>query len=424
MSSLPPTGTPIVVTATRDGQVGKFFGTYDGDDEFILGPFPGKYHIFQLPMYKNQGQGWQYSYPPKKKEGVDPNQELVELYGVTHMRFPGDRDDPFTWTLMEEDPYMRVHDNLPEDIRMEISRILQTDGDRRIQLGKLATAHPQYKDNILKVARSESKLREILGNSLSAYGKVKDLKHLRVTVPQFKEHIDKSISMLEPIASVTTSRDMDSHSKIKRLSAIADPTNQETIKGEIKMLKNQPTPAIQAEMNSIVMGGRHADPDIRRLMIFHLANADPVHRLFSPGIMRELDSSKIVEDLGKQAGEIAAIFESSDIATVLDQLKSVADKYPQHKAKIDSLMHASILDEIDYEDRKSKDDASTKVEKLNNLELALYRFPEFADHKALLHRRVDEQLRRSSTSQGFLPPPRLTRSTNIGGRRRKTRRRR
>ena len=216
MSSLPPTGTPIVVTTTRDGQVGKFFGTYDRDDEFILGPLPGKYHIFQLPMYKNQGQGWQYSYPPKKKEGVDPHQELVELYGVTHMRFPGDRDDPFTWTLMEEDPYMRVHDNLPEDIRMEISRILQTDGDRRIQLGKLATAHPQYKDNILKVARSESKLREILGNSLSAYGKVKDLKHLRVTVPQFKEHIDKSISMLEPIASVTTSSDMDSHSKIKR----------------------------------------------------------------------------------------------------------------------------------------------------------------------------------------------------------------
>lgn len=436
--SLPPIGTPIVVTTTsKKGEVGKFFGTYEPrNGEFVLRPLPGKYNISQLPMYKNQEHGWEYAYPPEKgKQAVDPQQELVDVEGLDRMEFPGgmNRNDPFSWTLLEDDPSMRVHDNLPVDVRTEIAKILQSDGDRRVQLGKLATKYPKYKDNIIKVARSEKKLLDILGSKLSAYGKVNELKQLHLIVPHFKEHIERAISVLEPIVAITQS-DLDSHSKIKKLSSMANPTTMPIIKEEVNKLKRDPPPAIQKEIYDIVLRGRHADANIRRLMLFHLANVDGDHRLFSPGIMKELTSSKIVESLGEQAKEIATIFDSTDLETVIHRLRSVADKYPQHKASIHALIHASILDEIDYLDRKSPDDASTKMKKLGTLANILQKFPEYTDdHRSLIHKHVKEQSQRVhkapvtqnvSSPLSFGPPPKLTRSTNIGGKRRKSRRKR
>ena len=250
------------------------------------------------------------------------------------------RNDPFTWTLIEADPYMQVHDHLPEDIRMEISRILQTDGDRLVQLGQLANQHPPYKGNILRVIRSEKKLREILGDESSVYVKVADLKRLYLIMPHFKEHIEQAIAMLEPIADVRQSKTMDSRSKFKTLVSMmsVQPDHKDVFKGELEGLRHEPTRTVQDDINAIVMHGRRSNIDTRRLALYHLSELDDEHRMFKPAILSELRSSNIVETLGDQAEEIAAIFGSHNVDTVLSQLIEAAAKYPHHKDTIDELV--------------------------------------------------------------------------------------
>jgi len=87
--SFPPVGAPIMVTVTaKNGEVGKFIGAYAPEDEFILRPLPGKRYIQQFPMYPNQPNGGNYALG-KNKEAVDPYQDLVDVWGIDEMHFPG-----------------------------------------------------------------------------------------------------------------------------------------------------------------------------------------------------------------------------------------------------------------------------------------------------------------------------------------------
>lgn len=95
MSSLPPVGTPIVVTSTSKSRVDKFFGVYSNeDDQFVLRPFPGSVVVSML---------W-------GQKLVDYDDSVV---------FPI-RNDPFTWTLLEDDPLMRVDPSNEEEILEDI----------------------------------------------------------------------------------------------------------------------------------------------------------------------------------------------------------------------------------------------------------------------------------------------------------------
>jgi hypothetical protein len=60
--SLPPIGASISVTSTaKNGEIGKFFGTYSPENgQFVLRPLPGKRYIQQFPMFMEQGLGWDY----------------------------------------------------------------------------------------------------------------------------------------------------------------------------------------------------------------------------------------------------------------------------------------------------------------------------------------------------------------------------
>jgi hypothetical protein len=388
MSSLPPQGVPIVVTTTStNGEVGKFLGTYESHNgQFVLKPLPDKYHIFQLPMYKNQYTGWMYAYSPDEgKDDVDPNQKLVEVRGLTRMEFPH-KNYPFTWSLLEDEPLMNVHQGVPVNVRKEIETILQSD-DRIRKLGQLATKYPEHKDSIIRIMRSEKELQKILNDDLTVYGKVMDLRSLHAMTPDFKSHIANALSQLEPIAEVTQSSE-DSHTKIKRLSSMAaNPEIRALIKGEIDVLRHQPPPPIQDEITEIVRRGRHADPHIRRLMLYHLSKMDSTHALFAPAIMHDLNSFHIIEDLGTVADEVSSIFESTDLFTVLHRLKTISEQHPEYRDKLEYLIHASITDEIDFIDRKSSLDTSGKIKALGGLMNTLVQFPD-PEIKNLIYQRI------------------------------------
>jgi hypothetical protein len=316
------------------------------------------------------------------------------------MEFPH-RDEQFTWTLLEDDPFMKVHDGLPTSVRMEFEHILQSDGDRLKQLGQLATKYPEHKRSIVRVIRSEKELQKILSDELTAYGKLDDLKKLHAATPDFKSHITRAMAKFEPVSEITQGPD-DSHTKIKKLASMGHP-DKEMIRTEIGVLRRRPPRHIQDEINHIVMRSRHVDHHIRRLMLHHLSKSDATHDLFAPAIMGELDSSKIVEHLGIVADQVAAVFESEDLATVLHGLTSLAHQHPEYKDKIDSLIRASITDELDFINRKSTMDASSKMKALGGIMNTLRNhFPEYMDEdtKALIFRRIKEQSKRVSRSGG------------------------
>ena len=99
MSSLPPIGTPIVVTSTSKKGVDKFFGVYSNEnDQFVLRPVPGKTFVSML---------W-------GKKLIDYTHRMVFPRGVDH-------NDPFTWTLLENDPLMQVDPSNEEEIREDIA---------------------------------------------------------------------------------------------------------------------------------------------------------------------------------------------------------------------------------------------------------------------------------------------------------------
>jgi hypothetical protein len=107
------------------------------------------------------------------------------------MRFPISGDYPFTWTKLEEDPLMKVHEHLPEELRTVIEHILQSEGDKVADLKVLAESNPAYKDNIYRVIQSEQKIRDIIRDS---DGIIEDLETLSILTPTFKTHIDQAIA--------------------------------------------------------------------------------------------------------------------------------------------------------------------------------------------------------------------------------------
>jgi hypothetical protein len=105
--SLPPIGAPIMVTTTKDEEIGKFIGIYSPEeDQFVLRPLPGKQYVQQFPMYRRQPPGWEYYIPEEDDEfEIDPDQIRVDVWGVDRLVFPGPRHDPdsFTWELLEDE---------------------------------------------------------------------------------------------------------------------------------------------------------------------------------------------------------------------------------------------------------------------------------------------------------------------------------
>jgi len=132
--STPPIGAPIMVTSrTKNGEVGKFIGTYSPEqDQFVLRPLPGKRYVEQFPMFPNQSLGWEFALDfEEEKEAVDPNQIRVDIFGVDRMVFPngymdlhldfdpGSVPDTFTWTLFK-DTEVRTGDKRPSEIKTRV----------------------------------------------------------------------------------------------------------------------------------------------------------------------------------------------------------------------------------------------------------------------------------------------------------------
>lgn len=116
--SLPPIGAPIMVTATANGEVGKFIGTYFPEigwsqvKQFVLRPLPGKRYIEQFPMYPNQELGWNFVFEMDKEE-VNPEQLRVDIFNVDRMVFPDGYidffDDPtLTFTVTLHGRYSKI----------------------------------------------------------------------------------------------------------------------------------------------------------------------------------------------------------------------------------------------------------------------------------------------------------------------------
>jgi hypothetical protein len=127
--SLPPVGTPIMVTTTKNGKTGKFIGIYSREEgRFVLRPLPGKLYIQQFPMYRNQEHGLDYYRPCDEadeefeKEGIVPDQIRVDVWGADHLKFPLDNHHPnsFTWESLK--PETIPADKTPDAIKAMVRK--------------------------------------------------------------------------------------------------------------------------------------------------------------------------------------------------------------------------------------------------------------------------------------------------------------